>query len=525
MLPASAGSSNGLATHWLPAVAEQSLKPAGAFCPAVAVPMATAAWRSAASADWKASCRSYWLAAALFCMMVPPIDARPTSVMTINRINATTNAAPCCARWAMGRSWMRMFMSVQPVANGGGERIRAGERAAAIGADVVLATAQLQGYAHGSHTAPGAACADGRRSLVCAVDGGVARRQIGDRHVGHVAHHFLRLYMQARRVVNQSGPIQGIAVDRIGADVPIDRAHSGDQGIRRKRVLGTVAGASSVRISEIAGTVAGGYGIPCVVVHGLLQMGGAGDLDNGGMVRRTDHDNIAFFQRIGIRIQLKIGAGNILLDRQWRASGTDQLQRTGIGDRGFVGECRIARGIVVTAYGIAPVGPPGRSNCAGGIGRRVGEHIDNAAVGAVASSQASLADVARHHLESDAGSILDVAKRRVGAVGTLVGQKHTGHAGNDDQPQQHGDHQLDDGETILATGPRSRAKLVWIRSVHNAALVTIVTLFVLLSSWTARPSSNWMVTVQIPVLAQAISPVVLADAPRVLDNCSHQLCN
>src|SRR5690625_599915 len=358
MLPASAGSSNGLATHWLPAVAEQSLKPAGAFCPAVAVPMATAAWRSAASADWKASCRSYWLAAALFCMMVPPIDARPTSVMTINRINATTNAAPCCARWAMGRSWMRMFMSVQPVADGGGERIRAGERVAAIDADVVLATAQRQGHTHGAHATPGAACADRRRGLVSAVDGGVAGRQIGDRHVGHVAHHFLRLYMQARRVVNQGGPVQRTTLNGVGADVPVDRAHPGNLGVGRERVIGAVAGAGGIRIPEIRGAVAGIYRIATVVANFLLQVRWSGDLDDSGMIRRTDHDDIALFKRVSGRVQLEVRTWNICLDRQRCACSTDQLQGAGVGDWGFAGECRIGRGVIVAADGIVPIGPP-----------------------------------------------------------------------------------------------------------------------------------------------------------------------
>src|SRR6185437_11470802 len=53
-----------------------------------------AATRNAASADWKAIWRSYWLADILFCNKVVPIAASPTSVITISRINATISAAP-----------------------------------------------------------------------------------------------------------------------------------------------------------------------------------------------------------------------------------------------------------------------------------------------------------------------------------------------------------------------------------------------------------------------------------------------
>src|SRR5690625_1939847 len=52
--------------------------------------------RRAASALWKASSRSYWLEAILYCMMVPLTAARPTSVMTTSRISATASATPRC---------------------------------------------------------------------------------------------------------------------------------------------------------------------------------------------------------------------------------------------------------------------------------------------------------------------------------------------------------------------------------------------------------------------------------------------
>src|SRR6185437_12379900 len=88
-------------------------------------------------------------------------------------------------------------------------------------------------------------------------DGADGRVEIRNRHARDVAHHFLRRGAHGATRILQADPIQRRSTRRIVADVPVDGSQLGDLGIRRKRVVGAVAGTGVVGITEVAGTIAG----------------------------------------------------------------------------------------------------------------------------------------------------------------------------------------------------------------------------------------------------------------------------
>src|SRR6185312_3360629 len=183
--------------------------------------MSAVAARIAASALWKATCRSKWLAAIRCCMIVPRTAAKPTSVITTSNSSATTRATPRCAarrgmgRWQDERMVVAVGMSIHPVAYGGG----GGEIALqglGIGAGVLVGALQPQAHLHGIDLRPVAHAAGSHEA-------GIARLVVGDAHVGHPAYHFLGGRRGHSGVVGQADAIQRPALVRVVAHVPVGR--------------------------------------------------------------------------------------------------------------------------------------------------------------------------------------------------------------------------------------------------------------------------------------------------------------
>ena len=169
----------------------------------------------------------------------------------------------------------------------------------------------------------------------------------------------------------------------------------------------------------------------------------------------------------------------VALQHRAGVDGAQQLQRLGtthlIRSSRPDGQCRICPSAdIVSMHGVAPVCPPRRCAATGGT---VIEYVGDAP-GVTATGKPGIADIARHHLERDARTILYVAQRHIGAIGPLRGQEHAGDTGDDDQTQQHGDHQFDQGEAGRQPAQARRRPCLAVRDngmpAHRMALVITV---------------------------------------------------